>query len=148
VFDIAFIPGEPPYEDEEEGWSGLWGRTVLGDFTERFVAPTARWSREDYERQWIDAAERLLRGEPSSAFTVEAGWIWWTAWREDGEVIVQQRYLVTDEMAPARTAEASRMPYELVGQRGGATEEGLSVSEWRVSLDDVRDFVARRRARG
>ena len=137
MFDIAFIPGEPPYVDEEG--PGLWGETVLGAFSERFIAPTDWWSREDYERQWIEGAERLLRGEPSSAFAVEAGRVWWTAWREGGEVIVQQRHLVTDEMAPARTAEAAEMPYALVGERG------RRVSEWRVSLDDVRDFLARRR---
>jgi hypothetical protein len=142
MFDIAFVDGEPPYEDEEG--TGLWGCTVLGDFSERFIAPTGWWSREDYERQWIEGAQRLLAGEPVSAFTVEAGRVWWTAWREGAEVIVHQRYLFADEMAPARTAAASELPYELVGPRRGASEEGFSVSEWRVSIDDLRDFVARR----
>ena len=142
MFDIAFIPGEPPYEDEEG--RGLWGCTVLGDFSERFIAPTERWTREGYERQWIEGAERLLHGERSSAFVVEAGRVWWTAWREGGAVIVQQRYLVTDEMAPAWTAAASEMPYELVGTRSSTSSEGMGLSEWRVSIDDLRDFVVRR----
>src|SRR4051794_38491273 len=103
MFDIAFIPGEPPFEDEEG--RGLWGCTVLGGFSERFIAPIGWWSRQDYERQWIEGAERLLRGEASSAFAVEAGRVWWTAWREGRDVIIQQRYLITDEMAPARTAD-------------------------------------------
>ena len=42
MFDIAFIPGEPPFEgrddDEEEAWTGLWGCTVMGDLSERFIA--------------------------------------------------------------------------------------------------------------
>jgi hypothetical protein len=136
MFDIAFIPGEPPFEDEE--WIGLWGCTVLGEFRERFIAPTGWRGRADYERQWIEGAERLLRGEPSTAFAIEAGRLWWTAWRESAGVVVQQRLLVTDAMAPARTAEASSLPYELVGARGD------NVSEWRVRFDDLRAFVARR----
>lgn len=30
MFDIAFIESEPTYIDDD-GWSGLWGRIVLGD---------------------------------------------------------------------------------------------------------------------
>jgi hypothetical protein len=142
VFDIGFIPSEPPFDDEEG--RGLWGLTVLGGFSERFIAPIGWWSRQDYERQWIEGAERLLRGEASTAFTIEAGRLWWTAWGEGQDVIIQQRYLVTDEMEPAWTAEASEMPYELTGIRYTHTDEGTGVSEWRVNLDDLRDFVARR----
>lgn len=142
MFDIAFIPGEPPFEDEEG--AGRWGRTVMGGFSERFVAPIGWWQPADYERQWIEGADRLLRGESPSAFVVEAGWIWWLAWREGADVFVHQRYLVEDSMAPARTALPADLPYELIGPRITRTAEGTSVSEWRVSLDDVRDFVARR----
>lgn len=152
MFDIAFIPGEPPFEgkdeDEEEEWTGLWGRTVMGDFSERFIAPIGFWQRDDYERQWIDGAERLLRGESPSAFVVEAGRIWWTAWREGADVFVHQRFLVLDEMAPAWTAMPADLPYALIGPRHTHSDEGTTISQWRVSVDDMRDFVARRRAGG
>lgn len=143
MFDIAFIPGEPVFEDEEG--RGLWACTVLGDFRERFIAPTGWWERADYERQWIEGAERLVRGESPSAFVVEAGRTWWTAWREGDGVIIQQRMLVTDEMAPAWTAAADRLPYALVGPRRTRSAEGGSLSEWRVAIADLRDFLARRK---
>jgi hypothetical protein len=146
MFDIAFISDEPPFEDEEG--TGLWGCTVLGDFSERFIAPLGWWEPADYERQWLDGAERLLRGESPSAFTVEAGWVWWTAWREGADVFVHQRTLVLDEMAPAWTAMPDDLPYALIGPRNTHSAEGTTVSQWRVSIDDVRDFVARRRAGG
>lgn len=146
MFDIAFMPGEPRFEDEEG--TGLWGCTVMGGFSERFIAPLGFWRREDYERQWIDGAERLLRGASPSAFVVEAGRVWWTAWREGTDVFVHQRHLVLDEMAPAWTATPDDLPYALIGPRQTRTAEGTGISEWRVSLDDLRDFVARRRAGG
>lgn len=144
VFDIAFMPGEPPYEDEEDGWTGLWGRTELeADFRERFVAPIGWWTREDYERQWLEGARRLLQGARESAFVLAAGRLWWTAWREGDAVVLQQRLLVGEEMAPAWTAAAGQLPYALVGERRSHTEEVEQVSEWRVPLSDIGAFLDR-----
>jgi hypothetical protein len=50
VFDIAFISGEAP-DVGEGGWSGSWALIVLGEFKERFVAPTGSWRPADYETQ-------------------------------------------------------------------------------------------------
>ena len=143
MFDIAFILNEPPYLDED-GRQGLWGRIVLGDFSERFVAPTRWWSRVEYERQWVDGANRLLAGARESAFVEQAGRTWWIAWRESESVFVQQRLLVADEMAPARLAVVSELPYELVGDRETHSEDGSPISQWLVGVDDVRAFVERR----
>jgi hypothetical protein len=146
VFDIAFLPGELPFEDEEEeGWTGLWGRTELeADFRERFVAPIGWWTREDYERQWLEGARRLLDGARESAFVLEAGRLWWMAWREGDTVVLQQRLLVGEEMAPAWRADAAHVPYTLVSKRRSQTEEGEDVSEWQVLLSDVGAFLERR----
>ena len=92
--------------------------------------PDGWWERADYERQWTEGAEWLLRGESPSAFVVEAGRVWWTAWRDGTVVFVHQRYLVTDEMAPARTADAAPLPYKLIAPasrgppRGPASPSG------------------------
>ena len=144
MFDIAFLPDEPPYEDEEE-WSGLWGRIELGaELRERFVAPIGWWTREDYERQWVEGARRLVEGARESAFVVEAGRLWWTAWREGETVVLQQRLLlVEEELAPAWTADAAHLPYALVGERCSQSEEGADVSEWRVPLVAMRSFLER-----
>jgi hypothetical protein len=143
VFDIAFLPGEPPY-DSPNGWTGLWGETALGEFREGFCAPVGAWGRADYERQWVDGARRLIGGARESAFVVEAGRLWWTAWRDGEDVVVQQRLLVDEAMAPAWTARAGELPYELVGPRETHAEDGQPFSEWRVRLADMEAFVARR----
>jgi hypothetical protein len=143
MFDLTILSAEPLYVDEE-GWRGRWGRSVLGDFEETFIAPIEWWAPADYERQWMLGARRLLAGASTSAFTVEAGRLWWVAWRDGADVVIHQQMLLGEEMAAAWTARADEIPYELVGARMTHTEEGDEISEWRVALADVRDFVARR----
>jgi hypothetical protein len=108
VFDIAFISGEAPYVGAG-GWSGSWALIVLGEFKEHFVAPTGSWRPTDYETQWLDGAHRLIDGARESCFVAEAGRLWWTAWREGARILVQQRLLVADSMAPGRNATAANL---------------------------------------
>lgn len=143
MFDIGFINDEPPYRDED-GWSGFWARIVIGEFTERFVAPTEWWSRADYERQWIDGAQRLLGGARTSAFVEEPGRVWWTAWREGDEVYLQHRLLVDPSMAPAWSAGVGELPYDLVGPREPHSGEEHRASVWVVTNADLRAFVDRK----
>jgi len=142
MFDIAFIPDAPIYTSED-GWSGQWGRVQLGDFIERFIAPLGRWDQSDYKRQWIDGAQRLIDGERRSAFMVEAGRLWWTAWRDGSKIYIQQQLLIDEDLSPACTARAANLPYDLIGTRESHSEDGEMLSEWLISLDDLREFMSR-----
>jgi hypothetical protein len=143
MFDLAFLSTEPLYVGEE-GWRGRWGLSVLGDFEERFVAPIEWWQPADYERQWILGARRLLAGAPSTAFTVEAGRLWWIAWRAGAGVAIHQQLLLGEQMEPAWMATADEIPYELVSERVTHTEDGDEISKWRVTFAEIHDFVTRR----
>jgi hypothetical protein len=144
MFDIAFLENEPTYTDED-GWSGLWGRIVLGEFSERFISPVGWWGPGEYERQWIEGANRLLGGATESAFVEQAGRVWWTAWREGESVVVQQRLLITDaSMSRAWSARADDLPYELVGKRETHSDGGRPLSQWLLTLADLQAFVGRR----
>ena len=143
MFDIEFIPDEPHFSSED-GWSGLWGRVRLDDFTERFVAPLGKWHQSDYEEQWIEGAQRLIDGEHKSAFVVEAGRLWWTAWRESSKIYIQQQLLIDRHYSPAWTATAANLPYDLIGARESQSEDGEELSEWLITLDDLREFLSRR----
>ncbi len=143
MFDLTFLSTEPLYV-AEEGWRGRWGLSVLGDFEERFVAPIEWWQPSDYERQWILGARRLLAGASSSVFTLEAGRLWWIAWRTGGDVVIHQTLLVDKQMEPAWTATADEIPYELVSERVTHTEDGDEISNWHVTLAEIHDFVTSR----
>lgn len=143
MFDIRFITGEPVYRDQD-GRSGLWGAIVLGDFTERFVAPLGWWTEADYQRQWAEGARRLIDGASESAFVEAAGRLWWTAWREGDVVYVQQQLILADPaMSPAWSAGPGNLPYDLVGRRSSETDDGQAVSTWVLTVADLREFIAR-----
>ena len=143
MFDIAFVPDEAPHINED-GWRGFWAAVVFGTFRERFVAPVGVWQRADYEKQWLSAAQRLVDGHSESAFVAEAGRLWWTAWVEGTDIFIQQRLLVDEAMAPAWVATVANMPYHLVGPRETHSDSGDILSQWAVTLEDLRFFIDRR----
>jgi hypothetical protein len=141
VFDIAFI-GDTP-ELQEDDWHGLWARTTLGAYEERFLAPVDHFPRAAYERQWLEAAERLLGASDRTGFFTSFYQFWWAMWRE-GETVYVQQELIIPERYPGPTD--GRAPYEIIEDRYTVSEDGYHISEWQIHLDDIRDFVARRRA--
>ena len=142
MFDIRFISRTP--EPQEEGWDALWGEIRLGDHLEGFRAPLDPWTAADYERHWREAAARLVGGQPAAFWTVP--WqSWWVVWPEGGEAVVHEELLLADRIeAGGYTAEppAGYAPYELIGPRESGSEEGESVSDWRVPLAAIRAWHA------
>ena len=143
LFNIEFTTGEPELQDE--GWTGLWGRVTLGEYEESFVASLSLWSREDYEQQWKDAAERLIAGAPSTAFFTSAFQFWWCMWRSAATVRVHEELLTPERLAVLGPApDLTCAPYELLGDYRSLSGEGQAISEWRLGLSDVEEFLVRR----
>ena len=142
MFDIAFTAAEP--EPQDGDWFGLEGRVVLGRHAESFLAPMWPWARADYERQWGDAAARLLAGVESSAFFTSAFRFWWAAWRVDDELVLHEEFLTPECLAAlGARPDLRRAPYELLGPLETHTQDGERISEWRVSVADVAAFMER-----
>jgi hypothetical protein len=139
MFDIEFIDPEP--EPQDEGWLGLWGRITLGDYSERFIAPLGTWTKADYERQWIEAADRLVSGHERTAFVTAPFRFWWTMWHEGEDVFVHEELLTPERYAGPYDG---GVPYRLIEERFTESEDGDQVSEWRVSFADILNFVERR----
>jgi len=141
VFDIEFIADEPEYLDEgEDAWVALRGRTTLGDYQEEFVASLGNWSRADYQRQWIEAARRLLGGTDRTGFFTSAFQFWWVMWREGDAVYVHEQLLVGDTLGSFDPAD----PYHQIAERETVSDDGTEISEWRLEIADIEDFLARR----
>ncbi|MFL5617701.1 MAG: hypothetical protein ACJ79A_04825 [Gemmatimonadaceae bacterium] len=143
MFNIEFTAAEPELQDE--GWNGLWGCVTLGEYRESFVASLSIWSKQDYEQQWRDAAERLVAGAPSTAFLTSAFQFWWSMWRSGATVRVHEELLTPERLAMlGPSPDLTRAPYELLGEYVGVNEEGAAISEWRIDLADIEAFLARR----
>jgi len=145
VFDLCFLGLDPEPQDGdpecgEPDWHALRGRIVLGEFEEEFLAALGPWTQRHYERQWMQAARRVVeQGHNHTGFFTSAFQFFWTAWLEGEILIFQQKLLLEDTLlAPFDPAD----PYPQVGER--TTEsDGDRISEWRVSLTDVKEFVSR-----
>jgi hypothetical protein len=99
LFDVDFT-GETV---DEEGETLHLGAINLDGFIEGFSASLSYWSKEDYHKQWLEAAVRLLQPDSRSAFITcmydpqTANFIhWWPAWQVSNFVVVQQHLLSLD----------------------------------------------------
>jgi hypothetical protein len=137
--DITFLDAE--LEVQEDGWLALRGQIVLGDFAEEFLASLGPWSRPQYERQWIEAAQRIVTGRfEYTAFVSSAFQFIWAMWLIGDEVLVQEKLLMTDTLiSPFDPSD----PYRQVGQHESESDDGTHVSEWKITVEDLRAFIER-----
>ena len=112
-----------------------------------FIAPLTLWSRDRYERQWADAAVRLLAGAERTAFFTVAWQFWWTMARQGHVVLVQEELLPPARVAGLGThIDPDRVPYDLLQPLRLQSEEGRPISTWRIPLSDVAAFAGRQPA--
>jgi len=121
------------------------GRITLGDFSEEFVSPLGFWTADDYQRQWHEAAERVLNGGAPSCFVAAMrespldGVIFlWPAYK-DGEAVYIQHKLLLPEIVKGSFDPSN--PYAQVDERRVLSEEDEQISEWQVSIGDIARFL-------
>jgi hypothetical protein len=123
------------------------GAIRLGDFAEDFEVSLEFWSPEDYERQWRQALQTLIDGGDRAALISSmtdprsANFLfWWPAYRDGDDVVFQSGVLFLEDLDgtfdPA-------LWHAHVPAREQTTESGDPISEWRVPLADIRDFIGR-----
>jgi hypothetical protein len=121
------------------------GELKLGEDHEYFGSILGFWGLEDYEEIWTVGLQRLLAGasisclatsvsDPSNANFVEV----WPLYRQKEEVYVQNSLIFLDQLAHEFDPAA---PWDSVGSRSVVNEDGQRISEWRVSLNDIRVFL-------
>jgi len=141
LFDIHFIVGEVVPSSECR-----YGEICIGTFRERFSCDVSFWGASRYERQWLEAAERIANGT-SGVFIVSitdpnnSNFIrWWAAYREGDVVILQEQVCFLDELSQGFNVDR---PEEALQPRETVAEEGQQISEWTTSLSALQAFVHR-----
>jgi hypothetical protein len=142
MFDIAFTTDTSERQNlDGVEWDGLRGRTTLCAYTEEFVAPLGRWGRPDYERQWVEAANRLLGPAARAGFFTTAFQFWWVMWREGEAIFLHEEFLTPDRLT--RVSDYRAAPYHLIEDRRTHNDEGTRISEWQLTVADIRGFLER-----
>ena len=135
-----------------DGIPVFYGKIVIGDFQETFAASLASWTREDYNRHWRKALEKLISGtdrsavitdyvEPPAHPSAESYLVWWPLYRDGDTVYVQNHVLffgqLTQPLSPER-------PWDSVRDRQLIDEEGQKISEWTTTVDEIKHFLNQR----
>lgn len=145
AFSISFVNAPPEYPYDDISAKAARGIIVVGDSTEEFLANLSEWTQREYREQWRRSIRRLLEGERKAVLittfsspTVASHLEWWALYREGEDVFAQNQLLFFDDLDaqfdPSRAVEFLR-------ERQTKNEEGLAISEWRVSMDDLRAFA-------
>jgi hypothetical protein len=122
------------------------GELKLSEHSEYFESVLEFWGLEDYERSWSAGLKRLLDGaavsclatsmiDPPTANFVEV----WPLYRNGDDVYVQDHLIFMDQLSHEFDPAA---PWESVRPHSVVDEDGQKIQEWRVSLDDIREFYA------
>jgi hypothetical protein len=127
----------------------VYGRILIGDFSERFVASLADWSPADYETHWLESARRILSGQVRSAFVTSfvgpdkaPNLTWWPSYRVGDVVYVQNQLLFYQQLQQPFTPDRL---YECVKERETVSEDGEEISEWEMPLNWLADFATSRK---
>jgi hypothetical protein len=144
VFDIRLLP-EIPIE-MDEGQSLMWGSLQIADFREDFVVSLFDWTPVACRQQWREAAERLVKGEPKSAFVTSfvpptdgSHFEWWTCYGVKEIVYVQNQLRFYEQLASPFNLDSL---YDYVADRKTVSEDdGSPISEWQMPVQWMRDFL-------
>lgn len=143
-FEIKFIG--------EHTNGGEIGEVVLDNLeslNERFLAPTDYWGKEEYEKQWTDAIERIVNTDTdissmlivsmpdlSKADVIEA----WPLYKVGKNIYLQNAW-IDKEMLAEEINEDDLFKY--VPIRETVSEDtGEPISEWQLSLDDLKSWLS------
>jgi CdiI N-terminal domain len=151
-----FTTNESVPESDTGGAPIVYGKIVIDSFCETFTASLSSWTREQYDRHWNTALERLIDGADRSALITsyiepptEAGpndfLVWWPLYRDGDTVYVQNHLLFFGKLKAQFLLERS---WESLSDRQVMNDEGQKISEWVTTVQDIRNFLDSSKRRG
>lgn len=121
------------------------GQIIISEFEESFLSSLSFWTKTQYQEHWNEAVTRLIRGEEKSALITSipeleyANFIsWWPMWRVHNTVYIQNQILFLNELH--KPFDVSHW-FDFVEDRQTQSEDGVLLSEWSLTLDDLINRV-------
>jgi CdiI N-terminal domain len=121
------------------------GVITLGDFSEHFESALDFWDQDDYRKSWDEGLRRLIIGGPVSCLATSVSdppitnfVVVWPLYLSGDDVYVQNKLLFLDQLPHDFDPSA---PWESIGPRRTVTEDCDQISEWQVTLNEIREFL-------
>jgi hypothetical protein len=145
TFSIRFMDVPPEYPYDDGTTRAARGLIVLGDWREEFLASLGDWTEAEYRQQWARSIQTLLEGNSKAVLiatfsrpTIASHLEWWALYREGENIFVQNQLLFYDQVEGEFDPKHA---VEFLRERRTSNEEGLAISEWAVSMNDLRAFA-------
>jgi CdiI N-terminal domain len=121
------------------------GTLRLGEQNEYFESVLGFWGTDEYEEIWTAGLRRLIVGASTSCLATSITYPpntnfveVWPLYREESDVYVQNHLIFLEQLSHELDPAA---PWESVSPRSVVNEDGERISEWRVSIDDIGEFL-------
>ena len=132
---------------DEPDVKAVYGRICVGEYFETFTASLVFWSHEQYKKQWRTALRKIVDGESRSALITSFAepkegefLFWWPLYREGEIVYVQNQILLFENLSVPFVIER---PWDSVQERQIMNAEGRKVSEWAITVQDIKEWFER-----
>lgn len=119
------------------------GIIQIGGFQEKFKISTSFWSLENYVEHWKKSILRTINGSQKSCLITSlydpqnANFLfWWLLYRNKNKVFIQNAILFFDQLKEPFDL---KNPYTSIPPREIITDDGLTISEWSIDIDDLRN---------
>ena len=147
MFSIEFTDEPLDYPYDDRGIPAAPGLLVMGETKEGLLANLALWSKKDYELHWRGELRSIVEGgskaalitsyhDPLYSSNIEI----WPVYR-DGELVRIQNHLPWYDSFPPDFKVSELNIY--MGDREEIDDEGHRLSEWSVTIQDIREFLER-----
>ena len=126
----------------ESAVNAVYGKIVIGDYAETFIASLVCWSPEDYADHWARALRHIAEGHDCSALITNyvppalgSYLVWWPIYRRESLVYIHNQMLFYERLK--HRFEPSR-PWDFVPPLRRTDGEGRRISEWKTSFFGVQ----------
>lgn len=142
-FSIRFLPER--VTRLSRGEKAAFGAIQIGHFQERFIASLNYWSMADYKNHWREALERVVGSKKKSCLITSitdpknTNFItWWPVYKDGRFLRFQNQLLFLEQLkSPFNPSD----PYKHISSRRIINDEGQKISEWRVSVKAVKNYL-------
>ena len=142
-FRIRFLPATEP--GAMSVTTDRLGDILLGEECEEFVSQIGYWRPQDYEKQWREGLMRAAIARLQSCLitsihdpAVADVATWWLLYPK-GDTIQVQNALLRLDLHRAEFSIAN--PYSCIPSHRSVTDDGYSISEWSIGIDDIRAAI-------
>lgn len=146
---IEFLESPVPKEWLPGSEQSILAWITIGDFGESLIVRIDYWKREDYIKHWISAIDKIISSKADTRTALITKMLnpttlddiysleMWCLYKVEGCVYVQNRFLSKNELT--KTFNPKNLE-KYVPQRETHTEEGDEISEWTLTVGELKEF--------